>query len=103
MQEFLLAFVVISSLVAIFSFTIASYINIWIYYSADKSKYPFFPILNPLSIASYELMLNSIIKLNWKVENKAKGLKRISNMLRKFAGILLLLNIILVVWSGFLD
>ncbi len=103
MQEIFLAFVVISSLVAIFSFTIAFYINIWIYYSADKNKYPFFPILNPFSIASYELMLNSMIKFNWKVENKAKGLKRNSNMLRKFAGILLLLNIILVVWSGFFD
>jgi len=78
---------------AFFSYGIGFYMNLWIYYSADKSKYPFFPILNPLSFSSFELMLNSMFKLNWKIENENKKLKLKSNKLRKFSGIMFLITI----------
>ena len=79
---------------SLFSFGISIYMNLWIYYSADKSKYPFFPILNPFSFSTYELMLNSMFKISWKVENENKKLKRKSNNLRKFSGIMLLTTIV---------
>ena len=80
-------------IVTFFSFGIAIYMNLWIYYSANKSKYPLFPILNPLSFSSYELVLNSMVKMNWKVEGENKKLKLKSNKLRKFSGKILLIII----------
>jgi hypothetical protein len=82
-----------------FSFGIGIYMNLWIYYSADKSKYPLFPILNPFSFSSYELMLNSMFKISWKVENQNKKLKQKSNSLRKFSGIMLLITIAIGILS----
>jgi len=76
-----------------FSFGIGILINIWIYYSDEKSKYPFFPILNPFSISSYQLMINSMFKLDWKTEDGNKKLKHKSNKLRKFSGIMFLVTL----------
>jgi hypothetical protein len=68
--------------------------NLWIYYCVDKKKYPLFPLfLNPFSFSSYELMLNSMFKMSWKVEGENKKLKLKSNNLRKFSGIILLIII----------
>ena len=93
MNDILFIIIFLAFALSFFSFGIAIYMNLWIYYSADKSKYPFFPILNPLSFSSYELMLNSMFKLNWKIENENKKLKLKSNKLRKFSGITLLITI----------
>ena len=93
MNDILLGIIFFAFVVAFLSFGIAIYMNLWIYYSVDKSKYPFFPILNPFSLSSYGLMLNSMIKLNWKIENENKKLKIKSNNLRKFSGIMLLITI----------
>ena len=76
-----------------FSFGIGILTNIWINYSCDKTKHPFFPILNPFSISSYQLMINSMFKLTWKSEGGNKKLKHKSNKLRKFSGIMLLVTI----------
>ena len=93
MDEIFNGIIIIGFVFAFFSYGIAIYMNIWIYYSADEEKYPLFPILNPFSFSSYELMLNSMFKLNWKIEGENEKLKRKSNNLRKFSGIVLLLTI----------
>ncbi|MDC9722461.1 MAG: hypothetical protein PSN34_06770 [Urechidicola sp.] len=74
-----------------FSYGIAYYMNLWIYYTADENKFPFFPILNPFSISTYELMFKSMLKLNWKTNGENEKLKLKSNNMRKFSGIMLLL------------
>ena len=84
---------------AFFSFGIATYMNIWIYYSADQKKFPLFPILNPFSFSSYQLMLNSMFKTNWKIEGENEKIKRKSNKLRRFSGIMLVVTIV----SGILN
>ena len=99
MNEILSGIIFIAFALSFFSFGIGIYMNLWIYYSADKDKYPFFPILNPLSISSYELMLNSMFKISWKVENQNKKLKQKSNGLRKFSGIMLLITIAIGILS----
>ena len=99
MNEFFSGLIFIAFALSFFSFGIGIYMNLWIYYSADKSKYPFFPILNPFSFYSYELMLNSIFKISWKVEKQNKKLKQKSNSLRKFSGIMLLITLVLGVLS----
>lgn len=93
MTEIITGITIIGFILAFFSFGIGIYVNLWIYYSDDKSKYPFFPILNPFSFSSYELMLNSMFKMNWKIEGKNEKLKQKSNKLRKFSGIMLLIAI----------
>lgn len=80
-------------ILAFISYGIGFYMNFWIYYSADKDKFPFFPILSPLSLSTYELMLNSTFKMSWKVEGENKKLKLKSNNFRKFSGITLLIII----------
>ena len=54
----------------IFSSGIAFFINLWIHYSENENKYPFFPILNPFNLCSYELLLTSIFRLEWKKKVK---------------------------------
>jgi len=94
MNEIFFGVIYIEFALAFFAFAIAIYLNLWIYYSADESKYPYFPIfLNPLSFSTYELLLNSIFKMNWKVEGENKKLKVKSNNLRKFSGIMILITI----------
>ena len=93
MNDVFFGIIFIEFVLAFFSFGIAIYMNIWIYYCEDESKFPYFPFLNPLSFSSYELFLNSMFKMNWKVENENKKLKRKSNKLRKFSGKMLLVII----------
>jgi hypothetical protein len=76
------------------SFGIGICMNMWINYSEDESKFPLFPILSPFSIASYNLMLNSVFKLKWKIENDNQNQKRNSNKVRFFSAITLLLTIV---------
>ena len=90
MNEIFTGIIIIGFALSFFSFGIGFYMNIWIYYSADENKYPLFPILNPFSLSSFELMLNSIFKMVWKIDGENKKLKRKSNNLRKFSGIALL-------------
>jgi hypothetical protein len=99
MNEILSGIIFIAFALSFFSFGIGIYMNLWIYYSTDKNKYPLFPILNPFSFSSYELMLNSMFKISWKVENPIKNLKQKSNNLRKFSGIMLLITVALGILS----
>ena len=84
---------------SLFSFSIAFYMNIWIYYSEDKNKYPYFPFLNPFSFSSFELMFNSMFKIIWDVEHENKKLKLQSNKLRKFSGFMILISIITTIMN----
>ena len=93
MDEIITGITLTGILLAFFSFGIGIYMNFWIYYSADHNKFPLFPFLNPFSFSTYELMLNSMFKLNWKIEGENEKLKRKSNKLRRFSGIMLLLSI----------
>ena len=99
MTEITTGITIIGFVLAFFSFGLGIYLNIWIYYSADQKKFPLFPVLNPFSFSSYELMLNSIFKMNWKIEGKNEKNKRKSNKLRRFSGLMLLATII----SGILN
>ena len=103
MNDIVVGIIFIGFVLSFFSFGIAIYMNLWIYYSADKNKYPLFPILNPFSFSSYELMLNSMFKLKWKVEGRNENLKRKSNKLRRFSGIMLLVTIVLGILSTILN
>jgi hypothetical protein len=94
MTEIITGITVSGFIFAFFSFGIGIYMNIWVYYSADKKKFPLFPILNPLSFSSYELMLNSMFKINWEIAGKNQKIKLLSNKLRRFSGIILVLSII---------
>lgn len=91
MEELFNGIILLGVTLAFLSYGIAIYMNIWIYYSADENKFPLFPILNPFSISTYELMSKSMFKLNWKIIGGNKKLKQKSNNLRKFSGIMLLL------------
>ncbi len=102
MNDIIFGVIFIGIALSFFSFGIAFYMNLWIHYSADHNKYPLFPFLNPFSFSSYELMLNSMFKLKWKVEGENEKLKRKSNKLRRFSGIMLLINIILGILSAIL-
>ena len=93
MNDIFLGIIFIEFALIIFPFGIAIYMNIWIYYCEDEDRFPYFPFLNPFSYSSYELMLNSMFKMNWEVENENKKLKRKSNKLRKFSGKMLLVII----------
>tara|TARA_B110000037_G_C16963327_1_gene441894 strand:+ start:63 stop:374 length:312 start_codon:yes stop_codon:yes gene_type:complete len=93
MNEIISGIMTLGIILSFISYGIGFYMNFWIYYSADKDKFPFFPILSPLSFSTYELMLNSIFKLSWKVEGENKKLKLKSNNFRKFSGIILLIII----------
>jgi len=93
MNDIFFGIIFIGFALSIFSFGIAIYINLWIYYSVDKNKYPLFPILNPFSFSSYELLFRSIFKLKWKVEGHNVKLKRRSNKLRRFSGTIIALAI----------
>ncbi|WP_336129384.1 hypothetical protein [Mesoflavibacter sp. CH_XMU1422-2] len=103
MNDIVFGIIFIGFVLSFFSFGIAIYMNLWIYYSADQNKYPLFPILNPFSFSSYELMLNSMFKLKWKVEGRNENLKRKSNKLRRFSGIMLLVTIVLGILSTILN
>ena len=94
MNDIFIGITLIAFALAFFSYGIGIYMNFWIYYSADQDKYPLFPILNPFSFATYELILNSMFKIKWKVENENKKLKRKSNKLRRFSGIMFLITVI---------
>ncbi|WP_435255277.1 hypothetical protein [Tenacibaculum sp. A30] len=102
MNDIVFGIIFIGFALSFFSFGIAIYMNLWIYYSADQNKYPLFPILNPFSFSSYELMLNSMFKLKWKVEGENEKLKGKSNKLRRFSGIMLLITAILGILSAIL-
>lgn len=102
MNDIIFGIIFIGFALSFFSFGIAIFMNLWIYYSADQNKYPLFPILNPFSFSSYELMLNSMFKLKWKIEGENEKLKRKSNMLRRFSGIMLVITIILGILSTIL-
>ena len=94
MNEIFSGIIFIEFALALFSFAIAIYMNIWIYYCEDESRFPYFPFLNPFSLSSYKLTLNSMFKMNWKVEGENQKLKQKSNKLRKFSGIMLLIIVI---------
>lgn len=94
MNDILFGIILTGFALSFFSFVIAIYMNLWIYYSADQNKYPFFPILSPFSFSSYELLINSILKLEWKIEGGNEKLKRKSNKLRRFSGIVLLITFV---------
>ena len=94
MDEIITGITLTGIVLAFFSYGIGIYMNIWIYYSADQNNFPLFPILNPFSFSTYELMLNSMFKMNWKIEGKNEKLKRKSNKLRRFSGIMLLITIV---------
>ena len=102
MNDIIFGIIFIGFALSFFSFGIAIFMNLWIYYSADQNKYPLFPILNPFSFSSYELMLNSMFKLKCKIEGENEKLKRKSNMLRRFSGIMLVITIILGILSTIL-
>ena len=102
MNDIVFGIIFIGFALSFFSFGIAIFMNLWIYYSADQNKYPLFPILNPFSLSSYELMFNSMFKLTWKIEGENEKLKRKSNMLRRFSGIMLVITIILGILSTIL-
>lgn len=102
MNDIVFGVIFIGIALSFFSFGIALCMNLWIYYSADHNKYPLFPFLNPFSFSSYALMLNSIFKLKWKVEGENEKLKRKSNKLRLFSGIILLVNFIIGILSTIL-
>ena len=103
MNDFFFAIIFIGFVLGFFSYGIAFYMNLWIYYSADKNNLPFFRLVSPFSYSSYEWMLKSMFKLNWKVENDNKKLKQISNKLRKFSGIMLLITIATGILSLFVN
>ncbi|MGY5353515.1 hypothetical protein [Wenyingzhuangia sp. IMCC45467] len=88
---------------SIFSFTIAFLMNLWIYYSAEDDKYPLFPILNPLSASSYELMFKSMFKMKWNIEGENKKFKKKSNNLRNFSGIIILLAIVVGILNALIN
>lgn len=100
MAEIFNVIIFIGFALAFFSFIIGIYMNIWIYYCAEDDKFPLFPILNPFSFSSYELMLNSMFKLSWEVKGENQKLKRKSNNLRKFSGktFLLTLGVVVLNW-----
>lgn len=102
MNDIVFGIIYIGFALSLFSFGIAIYISLWIYYSADQNKYPSFPILNPFSFSSYELMFKSMFKLKWKLKGKNEKLKRKSNSLRRFSGIMLLITTILGILSAIL-
>jgi len=102
MNDIIFGIIFIGFALSFFSFGIAIFMNLWIYYYADQNKYPLFPILNPFSFSSYELMLNSMFKLKWKTEGENEKLKRKSNMLRQFSVIMLVITIILGILSTIL-
>ena len=93
MEELLGSITIFAGVLSFFTFGIAIYMNIWIYYNADKNKFPLFPIVSPISISSYELMMKSMFKLNWKVGGMNQRLKLRSNQMRKLSGVLLLLTL----------
>ena len=95
MEELFGSITIFAGVLSFFMFGIAMYINIWIYYSADKKKFPLFPIVSPISISSYDLMIKSMFKFSWKEEGMNKTLKLRSNQLRKLSGVLLLLTLCL--------
>lgn len=92
---------ILGLIVGFFSFAIAGYINIWIYYSTDKKKYPLFPILNPFSFSTYELISNSIFTFAWDITDKNQKLKRRSNYLRKFSGKMIIIGVIALLIKTF--
>lgn len=99
MNEILSGIIFVTFALSFFSFMIGAYMNLWIYYSADKNKYPLFPILNPFSFSAYELLFNSMFKLKWKIEKENEKIKRKSNKLRRFSGIMLLTTLALGILS----
>lgn len=85
------------------SYGLIFYQNTWIYYSLKRKKYPFFPFfLNPLSINSYKLLINSMFTFSWN-ERKGdyKNLKRNVNILSKFLGFLFLTYIFTLIIIAF--
>jgi hypothetical protein len=72
------------------------YPNLFIYYESNAKAYPWFPILNPLSFASYELMLLSMFTFRWRLEGKNLRLKKFVNFCSKLLVVLILINIITV-------
>jgi len=103
MIEILNGIIIIGFLLAFFAFGIGMYMNIYIYYSEDKDKFTLFPILSPFSFDSYELIFNSMSKLNWKIENENKKLKYKSNKLRRFSGMMLLIALTSGILSSILN
>ena len=99
MNDIFFGIIFIGFALSFFSFEIAIYMNLLIYYSTDQNKYHLFPILNPFSFSSFELMLNSMLKLKWKGEGGNEKLKRKSNKLRRFSEIMLLITVILGILS----
>jgi|GEM_PF-4798150 len=90
MGELINTIIFIGFVLALICFGIGFYLNIIIYYSERKDKYPSFPILNPLAYSSYELMFNSMFKLDWKIQDSNKNLKKRSNDLRRISAFCLL-------------
>lgn len=93
MEKIFGSITILAGVLSFVTFGIAVYMNIWIYYSASKEKFPFFPLVNPVSMSSYELMVKSMFKFNWKEEGMNKKHKLRSNQLRKLSGVLLLLTL----------
>ena len=99
MSEIFTAIIITECFIAVFAFGIGYIFNIWIYYCEDEDKFPMFPILNPFSFASFELILSSMFTFSWKIEGNNRKLKRNVNRLIKFSGIMVLIIIVTVILS----
>jgi len=103
MNDIIFVIIFIPFVLAFISFNIGILINLLIYYSQDESKHPSFPLLNPFSFSTYELMFNSLLKLTWEVKGENIAPKRMANKLRKFSGILFLITILNIIISLILN
>jgi hypothetical protein len=104
MVEIFNAIIFIGFALALFSFAIGVYMNVWIYYCEEDHKFPLFPFLNPFSFSSYELLLNSMFKFDsWEVNGENQKLKRKSNNLRKFSRKILLITIGVIILNWIIN
>lgn len=97
-NELLKIIFVIEWLLAIFIWGLIFFKNINIYYSLNRHKYKWFPILNPFLASSYELFTNSLLTFKWKEDDEKKKLKRSINKLSSTLGKLILLIILTVIF-----
>lgn len=98
MDQILTLIILIVCVVAAISYGLIGTLNLWIYYYSNDEKFPMFPILNPLSIASYELMIHSMFTFIWKEQKPNYKLKRIVNKTSKvFFGLVFLILISIII------
>lgn len=86
----------VEAVITFLCYGLIGFINLWIYYSESNEKFPLFPILNPFSFASYELMFSSMFTFVWKEEKPNLKLKRTINKTTKIF-VLLILTIVITI------